>query len=103
MTGKMYPVPPAWSSTAYINQENYRTSYDQSVRDPNTYWREQASRLDWIRPFSRVKNTSFDPKNVSIKWFEDGTLNVCANCIDRHLAKRGDQIAILWEGDEPDM
>ncbi len=63
--------------------------------------REHGKRIDWIKPFTKVKNTSFDPHNVSIKWFEDGATNVSMNCIDRHLAKRGDQVAIIWEGDNP--
>ncbi|HZV21800.1 MAG TPA: AMP-binding protein, partial [Hyphomicrobiales bacterium] len=103
MTGKAYPVPGAWRSSAYIDEEKYRRLYDKSIADPNGFWREEASRIDWIKPFTKVKNTSFAPNNVSIKWFEDGTLNVCANCVDRHLPKRADQVAILWEGDEPDM
>ncbi|MBI4724377.1 MAG: AMP-binding protein, partial [Rhodomicrobium sp.] len=103
MAEKIYPVSAGWSSSAYINEEKYRALYEQSIRDPNGFWGEQASRIDWIKPFTKVKNTSFDPHNISIKWFEDGTLNVCANCVDRHLAKRGDQVAILWEGDEPDL
>src|SRR6185437_7772326 len=68
---------------------------------PNGFWAEQARRIDWIKPFSKVKNNSYDPHNVSIKWFEDGTLNACYNCVDRHVAKRGDQTAIIWEGDDP--
>ncbi len=103
MTVKTYPVPDGWRSSAYINEEKYRAMYDQSVRDPDGFWGEQAGRVDWIKPFTKVKDTSFDPHNVSIKWYEDGTLNVCANCVDRHLEKRGDQVAILWEGDEPNM
>ncbi|MGA7308681.1 MAG: acetate--CoA ligase, partial [Pseudolabrys sp.] len=79
----------------------YKEMYARSVKDPNAFWAEQAKRIDWIKPFSKVKNTSYDPHNVSIKWFEDGTLNICHNCVDRHLAKRGDQTAILWEGDDP--
>ena len=75
--------------------------YARSIKDPNGFWAEQAKRIDWIKPFTKVKNTSFDPHNVSIKWFEDGTLNVAYNCVDRHLAKRGDQTAIIWEGDDP--
>ncbi len=75
--------------------------YARSVKDPNGFWGEAAKRLDWIKPFTKVKNSSFAPGNVSIKWFEDGTLNISANCIDRHLAKRGDQVAIIWEGDNP--
>ncbi len=103
VTVKTYPVPSDWSSSAWINAEKYREMYDRSVSDPEGFWREQASRVDWIRPFTKVKNTSYDPHNVSIKWYEDGTLNVSANCIDRHLEKRGDQIAIIWEGDEPNV
>jgi acetyl-CoA synthetase len=75
--------------------------YAQSIQDPEGFWGEHGKRLDWIKPYSRVKNTSFDYDNVSIKWFEDGTLNVAANCIDRHLATHGDQTAIIWEPDEP--
>ncbi|MGO9547006.1 MAG: acetate--CoA ligase [Rhodomicrobium sp.] len=103
MTVKTYPVPANWSSSAYINDEKYRRLYEQSVRDPDGFWGEQAARLDWMKPFTKVKNTSFDPHNVVIKWFEDGSLNVSANCIDRHLEKRGDQVAIIWEGDSPDL
>ena len=103
MAERVYPVSDAWREHAYIDDEGYRALYEASVRDPEGFWREQASRLDWITPFTKVKNTSFGPGDVSIKWYEDGSLNVCANCVDRHLAKRGDQVAILWEGDEPDM
>jgi acetyl-CoA synthetase len=76
--------------------------YERSVSDPEGFWSEAGKRLDWIKPYSRAKNTSFKPGNVDIRWFEDGTLNVSANCIDRHLATRGDQVAIIWEGDNPD-
>ncbi len=69
--------------------------------NPNKFWGEQAKCVDWIKPFTKVKNTSFAPDNVSIKWFEDGTLNIAYNCIDRHLATRGDQTAIIWGGDNP--
>jgi len=103
MAERVYPVSDAWREHAYIDDEGYRALYEASVRDPEGFWREQASRLDWITSFTKVKNTSFGPGDVSIKWYEDGSLNVCANCVDRHLEKRGDQVAILWEGDEPDM
>ena len=75
--------------------------YERSVADPQGFWGEIGRRIDWIKPYTKVKNTSFGPGDVSIKWFEDGTLNVAANCIDRHLATRGDQVAIIWEGDDP--
>jgi acetyl-CoA synthetase len=101
MSDKVYDVPAEWRKRAYMDEAKYKEWYVRSVKDPNGFWAEQAKRIDWIKPFSKVKNTSYDPNNVSIKWFEDGTLNVCYNCVDRHLAKRGDQTAILWEGDDP--
>src|SRR5262245_52936179 len=101
MSDKVYDVPAEWPKRAYIDEAKYKELYARSVKDPNGFWAEQGKRIDWIKPFSKVKNTSYDPNNVSIKWFEDGTLNVCYNCVDRHLAKRGDQTAILWEGDDP--
>jgi acetyl-CoA synthetase len=101
MSDKVYEVTPDWQKRAFIDHARYREMYAASVADPNTFWAEQSKRVDWIKPFTRVKNTSFDPHNVSIKWFEDGTLNLSYNCIDRHLAKRGDQTAIIWEGDNP--
>jgi acetyl-CoA synthetase len=101
MSDKVYDVPAEWRKRAYIDEAKYKELYARSVNDPNEFWAEQAKRINWIKPFSKVKNTSYDPNNVSIKWFEDGTLNVCYNCVDRHLAKRGDQTAILWEGDDP--
>ena len=84
----------------HVTAKDYAEMYAASVQDPNTFWAEQGKRLDWIKPFSQVKNTSFEPGNIDIRWFEDGTLNVSANCIDRHLAKRGDQTAIIWEPDD---
>ena len=101
MSDKIYDVPADWRKRAYVDEAKYKEMYARSVKDPNGFWGEQAKCIDWIKPFSKVKNTSYDPGNVSIKWFEDGTLNVCQNCVDRHLAKRGDQTAILWEGDDP--
>jgi acetyl-CoA synthetase len=98
---EVYPVPDAVASAALIDNDKYLEMYEQSVNDPETFWGEHGKRLDWIKPYSKVKNTSYDPHNVSIKWFEDGTLNVAANCVDRHIATRGDQIAIIWEGDDP--
>ena len=84
-----------------IDAEGYARMYAASVADPDAFWGEQGQRLDWIKPYTRVKNTSFAYHDVSIKWFEDGVLNVAANCIDRHLASRGDQTAIIWESDDP--
>ena len=101
MSEKIYDVPADWRKRAYADGAKYKEMYARSIKDPNGFWADQAKRIDWIKPFSKVKNTSYDPTDVSIKWFEDGTLNVCHNCVDRHLAKRGDQTAILWEGDDP--
>ena len=101
MSEKIYPVPAEWESRAFINDAKYKEMYARSVSDPDGFWGEQGKRIDWIKPYTKVKDTSYDPHNVSIKWYEDGTTNVSMNCIDRHLATRGDQVAIIWEGDNP--
>lgn len=98
---KVYEVPSEWQARAHIDNSKYLEMYKASVENPDQFWGEHGKRLDWIKPYTTVKNTSFAEDNVSIKWFEDGTLNVCYNCVDRHLATRGDQVAIIWEGDEP--
>ena len=102
MADKVYEVPAAWTKRAFIDAAKYRAMYDRSLADPNGFWAEEAKRIHWFRHFTKVKNTSFDPHDVSIKWFEDGTTNAAYNCIDRHLATRGDQVAIIWEGDDPE-
>ena len=102
MSEKVYAVSDEWKKRAFVDQAKYEDMYKRSVADPEGFWAEHGKRIDWIKPFTKVKNTSYDPHNVSIKWFEDGTTNVSMNCIDRHLAKRGDQTAIIWEGDNPD-
>jgi acetyl-CoA synthetase len=101
MSEKIYDVPAEWKARAYIDDAKYKAMYAQSVNDPNAFWGEQAKRIHWMKPFTKVKNTSYDPHNVSIKWFEDGATNVSYNCVDRHLEKRGDQVAIIWESDNP--
>jgi acetyl-CoA synthetase len=101
MSEKVYEVPAEWRKRAFVDDAKYQEMYDRSIKDPKGFWAEHAKRIDWIKPFSKVKNTSFAPNNVSIKWFEDGTLNACYNCVDRHIAKRGDQTALIWEGDDP--
>jgi acetyl-CoA synthetase len=98
---KVYPVVPEFAAKAHIDNAKYQAMYDQSVNDPDAFWGEQGKRLDWFTPYTRVKNTSFDLHNVDIRWFEDGTLNAAYNCLDRHLEARGDQVAIIWEGDDP--
>ncbi|PSU45567.1 acetate--CoA ligase [Photobacterium frigidiphilum] len=97
----VYPVNQEIAATAHVNDEQYREMYQQSVINPEGFWREHGQIVDWIKPFTKVKHTSFDTGHVSVNWFEDGTLNVSANCLDRHLATRGDQPAIIWEGDDP--
>ncbi len=101
MSDQVYDVPAEWKKRAFIDAEKYAAMYQRSIKDPNGFWGEEAKRIDWFKPFTKVKHTSFDPHNVSIKWFEDGVTNVAHNCIDRHVAKRGDQVAIIWEGDDP--
>jgi acetyl-CoA synthetase len=100
MSNELFPVPADTAKSALIDAAKYQTMYEKSVADPAGFWGEQGKRLDWIKPYTKVKNTSFTG-DVPIKWYEDGTLNVSANCLDRHLAKRGDQVAIIWEGDDP--
>ena len=101
MSEKIYPVSAEWAQRAFINEAKYKDMYARSISDPAGFWGEEGKRIDWMTPYTKVKNTSFDPHNVSIKWFEDGVTNVAYNCIDRHLEKRGDQTAIIWEGDDP--
>ncbi len=97
----IYPVTDEWAQSAFVDNDKYQKMYQASIDDPDVFWGEQGKRLDWIKPYTSVKNTSFEFSNVHIKWYEDGTLNVCANCVDRHLETRGDQTAIIWEGDDP--
>jgi len=97
----LYPVRPEVAAQSLTDEASYKALYQQSVVNPDGFWREQAARLDWIKAFTTVKQTSFDDHHVDIKWFADGTLNVSANCLDRHLEERGDAPAIIWEGDDP--
>ena len=101
MANKIYAPTLEFSDNAHADKAAYETMYADSLRDPDAFWAEQGKRVDWITPFTKVKNTSFEHAKVSIKWYEDGELNVSINCIDRHLAARGNQTAIIWEGDNP--
>ncbi len=94
-------VPSSFARKGTVTHADYQDQYAQSVNDPDAFWGQVGKRLEWIKPYSKVKNTLFSKEDVSIKWFEDGTLNVCYNCVDRHLPARADQIAIIWEGDHP--
>jgi len=102
MEGKVVEVQAAWREGAHVDDAKYRQMYEASVSNPDAFWGEHGKRIDWMTPFTKVKDTSFEPGKVSIKWFEDGKTNVAYNCIDRHLETRGDQTAIIWEGDNPD-
>jgi acetyl-CoA synthetase len=98
---EIYPASAAFIANAHVDAAKYEAMYAASLENPAAFWAEHGQRIDWIKPFTKVKNTTFEPGEVSIKWFEDGTLNVSANCIDRHIVSRGDQTAIIWEPDEP--
>lgn len=95
-----HTIPANIADRCLINPQQYEAMYQQSINAPDTFWGEQGKILDWIKPYQKVKNTSFAPGNVSIKWYEDGTLNLAANCLDRHLQENGDRTAIIWEGDD---
>ena len=101
MSDTLFQPSAALTKSAHVDATEYADMYQQSINDPDAFWGEHGQRVDWIKPFTKVKNTSFDAKDLSIKWFEDGTLNASANCIDRHLADKADQTAIIWEGDDP--
>lgn len=100
---KIYPVNSAVADHALINNEKYLEMYQYSVSDPEGFWNDMGKRIDWIKPYSKIKDISFAKENLHIKWYEDGTLNACVNCVDRHLAERGDQTAIIFEGDDPNV
>jgi hypothetical protein len=100
-TELIYDVPSEWSHRAYMDDAGYRAKYEASVKDPERFWAEEAKRIHWFQEPTRIKNTNFGPDNVAIRWFEDGVTNVAYNCVDRHLHTRGDQVAIIWEGDDP--
>ena len=97
----MYWPTDEIAGQSHADKSTYDAMYQQSIEDPEAFWDEHGKRIDWIKPFTKVKNTSFAPGNIDIRWFDDGTLNVAANCIDRHLTSRGDQTAIIWEPDDP--
>jgi acetyl-CoA synthetase len=98
---KIYPVPPEWAARAYVDKQGYADRYRASIERPEAFWREETDRLDWIKPWTEVSQSSFAEADFGIRWFADGTLNVSANCLDRHLAENGETTAIIWEGDDP--
>lgn len=101
MSDAVYDVPQEWAKKAYVDDAAYQRLYAASIADPDAFWGEHGKRIDWFKPYARVKNVSYAPGAVSIKWYEDGTTNVAYNCVDRHLATRASQTAIIWEGDDP--
>ena len=103
MDDTIFPVTNDLAAQALIDDETYQAMYAESIADPESFWNKHGKRIDWIKPYTKIKNTKYSKEDVSIKWYEDGTLNACWNCVDRHLEEYGDQIAIIWEGDEPDQ
>jgi len=101
MTDAVYPVPEKWAQNALVDADRYAEMYRESVEDPDSFWRREAQRIDWMRPFTTVRETSFDEADFGIRWFADGTLNLSTNCLDRHLATRGGATALIWEPDNP--
>ena len=97
----VHPVPAEWATRAYVDAAGYADRYSRSLEAPEAFWREESARLDWIKPWTKLSQCSFDEADFGIEWFSDGTLNVSANCLDRHLAEHGDTTAIIWEGDDP--
>jgi len=100
---KTYPIKSAFEAKAYLNEAEYFEMYDRSIEDGETFWAEQGKRIDWIKPYTKVKDVSYAKDDLHINWYYDGTLNVCANCVDRHLEDKADQTAIIWEGDNPEV
>jgi acetyl-CoA synthetase len=101
MDTQIYPVPEAAKERALIDKAGYEEMYARSIEDNEAFWAEQAQRIDWMKPFTRIKDVSFAKDDLHIRWFYDGTLNVCYNCVDRHLESKGDDVALIWEGDDP--
>jgi acetyl-CoA synthetase len=97
----LYEVPAAFAARARISAKRYAADYERSVTDPESFWGEVGRRLDWIRPYTKVKDVSYGLEDFHIRWYQDGTLNLAQNCLDRHLSQRGDRVAIIWEGDRP--
>jgi len=102
MADELIDVSPDWAKRAYVDEAKYKAMYEASIQDPARFWGEHGKRIDWIKPYSpgAVRDVDYTG-NVHIRWYHDGVLNVSANCVDRHLAKRADQVAIIWEGDDP--
>jgi len=96
-----YEIPADFAASARVNAKSYAADYARSIEDPEGFWGQVGQRLEWIRPYTQVKDVSYQLDDFHIRWYADGTLNAAYNCLDRHLAQRGEQTAILWEGDQP--
>lgn len=97
----IHPVPAEWKERTYLNNDQYLEMYQQSIDDPEAFWAEQGKRLDWFEDYSKIKDVNYAADDLHIKWFYDGVLNVCHNCVDRHLPEKANEVAIIWEGDDP--
>jgi acetyl-CoA synthetase len=97
----LFPVTDDWAERAWVDETKYQQMYDKSVSDPEGFWAEHGKRITWIKPYTQIKDVSYAPDDVHIRWFHDGTLNACFNCVDRHLPEKADETAIIWEGDDP--
>ena len=101
MSDAVFPVPQEWAQSAKFDAERYKEHYQQSITDIDGFWRKEAQRIDWMRPFETVKDTSYNKDDFRIRWFTEGQLNITANCLDRHLEESGDTLAIIWDPDNP--
>ena len=97
----IFKVPKKWANNAYVNKNLYEKKYKSSIKDNEGFWRKEGKRIDWIKPYSKIKDVKYSNTDVKIKWFYDGTLNASANCIDRHLEDKKNKTAIIWVGDDP--
>ena len=97
----VFKVPEKWSKIAYVNKSQYEKKYKLSIKDNENFWRKEGKRITWIKPYTKIMDVKYSKKEVNIKWYYDGTLNASANCIDRHLEKKGNKTAIIWVGDDP--
>ena len=95
-------IKTEWAKESKLNKDEYLSMYKESIEDNDNFWKKQAQRIDWIKKFNKIKNVKYSKQDVNIKWFEDGSLNVSYNCIDRHAKTKPDDIAIIWEGDDPE-
>ena len=97
----IFKTKPEWIKTSLANKSQYQNKYNESIKNNNAFWKKEGKRITWIKPYKKIKDVKYSKDEVKIKWFEDGTLNASANCIDRHLKDKKDKTAIIWVGDDP--